>query len=293
MSSWEEVYNSLDVSSLEKYDYLYLFAGIDLDSSNMTRFGNRVGVFPKDSGQMKFESHGKIFTNILAMLKAHKLYNIPIHEYQYDTGEISLTLFHKDFTPDAKLYSSYYNHDIEEYGIKRMDSLQYYFNKLDEKNKDYNSIFSTEKDFDFAFAFTVLRTSGRKNYTDFITEVSKCFNKSKLYTKNHFTGVDTSIDSDLYSEIIERSHFTMILPAYDRKSFAIDRFITALHSDCLPLIHPDANYQVIEKSYDVSLQDLLLDSPSKAATFTNDKRDALLSFYKNKFLKFENPLTSF
>ena len=290
MASWEEVYNNLDVTPLKDYDYLYLMAGIDLHSSGMTRTGNRVGVFPRDKGQLKFVSHGKIFTNVLAMLKANREYSIPLHEYQYDTGEISLNLFHQDYVPISELYASYYNHDLPSYGIQRMDSLQYYFQN---KRQTSYSLFTTQKDVDFCFAYTVLKTSGRKDFPVFIDELAKEFSNTKIFTKNYFTGVDTSIDSDTYSEFVERSRFTMILPAYDRNSYAIDRLITALNSGCLPLLHSECNNEVVEKSYNVDLSPLVIKLPSDVRRFPEHVRLELLEYYQDKILRVERGLVNF
>ena len=289
MSSWEEVYKNIDVTPLKKYNYLYLFAGIDLPSSGMTRFGNRVGVFPKDRGQIKFVSHGKLFVNVLALLKAHREYEIPIHEYQYDTGEIALPLFHEDYRPEPAKYASYYNHDVPEYGIQRMDSLQYYL--ADQRSR--NTLFSVDKDIDFTFAYTVLKTSNRQDFPQFVDGVASKFKNSKVYTKNYFTGVDTSIDSDLYTDLITRTRFTLILPAYDRKSFAIDRFLTSLNADCLPLLHKDGNMNIMESSYGVSLDKLVISHPDDVKKYTEDYRLELLEYYKDKFLKVEKGLATF
>lgn len=288
MSSWEDVYNNIDVTPLKKYDYLYLMAGIDLHTSGMTRFGNRVGVFPKDRGQIKFVSHGKIFVNVLAMVKAHKVYGIPLHEFQYDTGEISTSLFHKDYRSDDNNYASYYNHDVPEYNIQRLDSLQYYL-----KENNLRFPFTTEKDIDFTFAYTVLKTSNRQDFPQFIDAMAKNFKVSKIYTKNYFTGVDTSIDSDLYTDLITRTRFTFILPAYDRRSFAIDRFLTSLNSDCLPLLHKDGNMDIMESSYGISLDRLIIREPDDVKRYTEDYRLELLDYYKSKFLKVEKGLVNF
>lgn len=288
MSSWEEVYNSIDVSPLRQYDYLYLIAGIDLHSSNMTRFGNRVGVFPKDNKQMTWLSHAKVYLNVLALLKAHRTFGIPLHEFQYDTGEISCRLFHEEYRPYPELYASYYNHDVPEYDIVRIDSLQYYLQK-----SKVNPLFVADKTIDFTFAYTVLKTSKRQDFPVFVNGVANMFPVSKVFTKNYFTGVDTSIDSDLYTDIVSRSRFTMILPAYDRKSYAIDRLLTALSLDCLPLIHHEANNSVVESSYNISLQPLTITDPGDVTRFTESVRLELLEYYKSKLLSVERKFIDF
>ncbi len=276
--NWAELYTALDVSNLKQYAHLYLMAGIDLHNSDMTRFGKMVEIFPISNGQLKFLSHGKIYVNILAMLKAHKEYGIPLHEYQYDTGEIPLSKFHKNYLPENN-YVTYHNYDIPEYDVHRMDSLQFYLNDVKTE-----SFFDIDKDIDFTFAYTVLKTSNRQDFPKFVDAIATNFNSTKIFTKNHFTDVDTSIDSDIYTELIKRTKYTMILPAYEKKSFAIDRFITALDSDCLPLLSGKCIINDVESSYDASLTDLLINDVNDVKKFSENNRQELLQYYKDKFL---------
>jgi hypothetical protein len=96
-----------------------------------------------------------------------------------------------------------------------------------------------------------------------------------------------------YTDIISRARFTMILPAYDRKSYAIDRLITALSLDCLPLIHGDSNNEVVESSYNVCLKPITINSSDDVNRFTESVRKELLEYYKSKFLIVEKKLNSF
>jgi len=283
MKTWDEAYDKLDASLLADNDHLFIFSGIDLYRSNMTRFGKRVNVFPKDSGQLKFRSHGKLFTIILAMVKANREYGIPLHEYQYDTGEISTNLFHPDYRPLKDLYHTYHNYNIPTYDIHRMDSLQYYLNSKENGIFD----FEPEKTVDFSFAYTVLKNSKRKDFPEFVNAVVSNFEENRIFTINDFTGVDTSIDPETYYRLIRSTRFTMILPAYERISFAIDRFITSLHCNCLPMLVSGCPVDDVESSYGISLKELIIEKPEDVKRYTESVRIELLEKYREKFLKYE------
>lgn len=275
MSSWMEIYDSLDVSSLKEYKNLYLIGGIDLWRSNLTRKSKRVGVFPNDSGQIKFQSTGSHCVNILALLKAHRTYDIPLHELAFDPNEMSVDLFHEDVKPTEK-YNLYHGYDIPAYNIKRLDSFQYYLNN---KNSIFDSNYS-EKQFDFTYGYTVLQKSDRNKYIKFVNDVSSKFEKTNIYVRNDVTGENTLVDRDVYLDKIGLSKYTIMLPSYDTHCFSIYRFIESLYHDCLPLLHSDNNIEDVQKSYDVDLKMLITDK-----MFSEKERLELLNYLKEKFMK--------
>jgi hypothetical protein len=159
MEDWMAVYNSINPISLKDYNALYIIGGLDLHRSNLGRFENRVGVFPRDRGQLKFESCGIHLVNILAMVKAHHEYGIPLHELAYDPNEMSCDLFHPDIAPvKDKNYYLYHGYDIPKYGAHRLDSLQCWLEDSIQPlfPEDYSN-----KLYDFTFGYTVLKNSGR------------------------------------------------------------------------------------------------------------------------------------
>jgi hypothetical protein len=273
ISLWEEFYHELNVEALSKYKELFLIGGIDLWRAGLTRFGKRVGVFPKDKGGLDWDSHGKIFANVLALLKAHNVYGIPLHEFAYDPNEIPLSKFHSDFTPKGP-YHTYHGYDIPDYGIKRLDSSQYYLQQ--------NPAYIYPKSQDFVFGYTVLEGSNRINHVPFVDKMSPNFGISQIFVKNKIQNIDTFVDFTRYQMEISKSKYTLILPAYDEKCFSIFRFLEAIHRDCLPLIHPGCHVKDVEQSFGVSLSPLIRDTP-----FSSSERDELLSEYKGKMLKFE------
>ena len=258
MKSWMKVYDALDIDKLKIYDKMFIIGGMDLWRSGLTRFGKRAGVFPNDSGQIKFQSVGVHCVNILAMLKAHNEYGIPLHEISYDPNELSAGLFHPDVAPKNDYYV-YHGYDIPKYNILRLDSLQKHFESRPFK------MFKRDKITDFTFGYTILEKSDREEFTGDIQNMVSQFDTYNLYVKDYQTDTDTTIDGDMYLDKLEESRFTMMLPSYDRHCFSGYRFIEALYQDCLPLIHPACNITDIQKSFDVDLSALVTSKvPSEA-----------------------------
>jgi hypothetical protein len=272
MPSWMDIYEALDVSTLSEYNALYIIGGMDLWRSELTRTGKRAGVFPKDNGQIKFQSVGIHCINILALVKAHNQYNIPLHELAYDPNEICAGLFHADVVPKEN-YHLYHGYDIPKYNIKRLDSLQHYL-----LNKP-KGLFTKDKITDFTFGYTILENSNREDFKQEIDHISSQFKTVNLYVKDYQTGNDNTIDGDSYLDKIEESRYTYMLPSYDRNCFSGYRFIEAIHHDCLPLIHPACNIIDIQKSYDVDLLPLITNKP-----FEEKDRIELLDHLKKKIM---------
>lgn len=274
MSSWMDFYESIDVSSFEQYDDLYLMGGVDLWRSGLTRNGKRSNIFPQDRGQINFVSTGIRLANILALLKAHNTFGNRLHELAFDPNEMPLSQFHSDVRPKRN-YFTYHGYDIPKYDIKRLDSSQYMFNSL-------TSWFEADKKYDFTFGYTVLQDSKRAKYIDWVNRMYKKFDSANLFVKSDCDMPDTSVDRSVYLNKIEQSRFTLMLPSYDENCFSIYRFIESLSKKCLPIIHQSCILDDVEKSFGVDLSPLVVDEP-----MTESKRLELLDLYIKKFMVFE------
>jgi len=278
MKDWMQVYDAINPIFLKEYSALYLIGGLDLHRSNLGRFENRAGIFPRDSGQLKFESAGIHLVNILALLKAHHTYNIPLHEIAFDPNEMSCDLFHQDVAPRSN-YTLYHGYDIPLYAAKRLDSLQYWLKKQVD-------LWETDKTIDFTFGYTVLKNSGRDHYPQTIDQVSNQFASSKVFVKNEYTGENTHVSGDVYLNHIKASRYTYMLPSYNAHCFSIYRFLESIHHDCLPLIHSDCNITDVAASYGVEaifkiLQNGSVPSESDRLSILNTLKEKMLGFDKS------------
>jgi hypothetical protein len=273
-ATWMDVYNEIDPVFLKEYDALYIIGGLDFHNSNVGRGLNRQGVFPHDKGQINFESLGNHLTNILAMLKAHREYGIPLHEMAFDPNEMSCDLFHSDVAVGSNYYL-YHGYDIPLYNASRLDSLQYHL-----ETNQINPLFEEENDkiYDFTFGYTILKNSGRAHYPAYIDTIAAQFDRSNVYCKNEEVDpvINTHIPGNEYLEKIKRSRFTFMLPSYNAHCFSNYRFVESIYNDCLPLIHPNCNLTDISQSFNIDLTPLVVTTaPSES------DRLALLETYKN------------
>jgi len=274
MSNWMEFYDALDVSGFEQYDDLYLMGGVDLWRSGLTRNGKRSGIFPKDKGQINFVSTGVRLANILALLKAHNTFGTRLHELAFDPNEMPMGQFHADVAPTEN-YWIYHGYDISHYDIRRLDSSQYQF------NSEFK-LFEADKNYDFTFGYTVLQSSERAKYIEWVNEMAAKFSKANLFVKSDCGDEDTSVSRPVYLNKIEQSRFTLMLPSYDESCFSIYRFIESLDKKCLPIIHKSCILSEVEKSYNVDLSHLVVDE-----SMSENRRLELLDYYIEKFMVFE------
>lgn len=275
---WAEIYDEIDVSMLSNYTHFIIFGSILSEGSNLRRNEKRKGVFPYDAGQIGFISVGVTVYYSLAIAKAAKLYNIPVHEMVLDPQEFSMDQYHLDYIP--KMHHLYHGVDIPEYNMKRLDSLQYYLNNKQESFM--SSLTETKKEYDFTFGYTVL-TLDRGVYS--LEDIFEKFEKKNIFIKNKFTDENSFIPRDEYLKYIKKSYYTLIIPSYDKKSISVYRIIESLYEDCLPLLHPDVNISDIETSFDVDMTPLVI--KEDWTKFSASKYQELLTYYKQKFLTYE------
>lgn len=275
LSDWYSVYCTLDVRCLQEYDSLHLIGGLDFHNSNLGRSLSRRGVFPRDRAQMKFQSTAAHLVNILALVKAHRDFGIPLHEIAFDPNEMSCDLFHSDVAVRDN-YHLYHGYDVPAFRMKRLDSLQHHF------SKDAVTLEESEKVFDFTFGYFILDDSGRQHYPAQINEVASQFARKNLYCKNEYTGENTIIAGDAYLEKVKQSRYTYMLPSYNKHCFSIYRFVESIKHDCLPLIHRDCNIEDVSMSFGVDLSVLV-----RSDAFAESDRLELLDVLKQKMLVVE------
>jgi hypothetical protein len=276
LKDWDEAYEKIDITPLKDYKNIFIFGGLLSEGALLKRGSKLDGVFPfRCRGQLKFVSVGVHICYTLALLKANREYGIPIHEVIFDPQELSIDLFHENYRP-PKNYYLYHNYDIPKYNVKRLDTLQYY-------NKS-NPQELVDKDYDFVFGFTII-TKDRLPQLEKTNKITSMFENKKLLITNKFTGEKNFIPRRDYLDLIKRSKYTLVIPAYDDKCMSILRIVESLDLDCLPLIEESCILGELEKSYDVDMSPLIVDSNFKL--FSEEERIRLLQYYKSKFCKFE------
>lgn len=242
---WMQVYRGLDPRPLKRFKTLFIMGGLLSTGSQLGRHLKRAEVFPHDRGQLRFQSQALNLINALWILKAHNDFSIPIHEWAIDPLELSLDRFHDDVAPKSR-YQLYHGYDIPDYGARRLDNLQYFYERHPEPVPE-------DKPLDFVFGYTMLKGTSREAYRKDIQRVLKQFpsGRRKIFARDDAQGIDTLVCKADYLNALAQSKYTLVLPAYDQQQFSISRFQEALHVDCLPILHEDVNAKDVERSFRV------------------------------------------
>lgn len=271
---WMRVYRRLDPRPLKPFKSLYIMGGILSTGSQLGRHLRRADVFPNDRGQLLFQSQALNLINVLWILKAHNEFGTPLHEWAFDPLELSLDRFHFDVAPRAR-YQLYHGYDIKEYGARRLDTLQYFF-------ESQSQLPLGDKPLDFVFGYTMLKGTSREAYRKDIQRVFKQFSshKRRLFARDDALGMDTLVSKAEYMKAVAQAKYTLLLPAYDQEQFSIYRLLEALHVDCLPILHEDVNAKSVERSFRVDLSGL------RRLPRSERQRREILDDMKRKFLPF-------
>lgn len=209
--------------------------------------------------------------NIYICLRVSQKYNIPIIHDLVDPQERQfeeIPMF-KDIN-----IKKYFGYDIPRMNLNRLDILQQVY-------KDESTRISNEKLYDFTFGYTVL-TEDRIPPNDINSLFGK-FNNPNIYCKNTLTGHNNFVEYDKYIDMISKSKFTLIIPAYDKSSMSFYRMLEALNVDCLPLIHHECFTAELEKSFNIDdIRDIIINIDYEIPS--EEKRLELLKKYKDIFL---------
>lgn len=230
-----------------------------------------------------------IYPTLHVLMSANK-HNVPVHVIIFDPDEIRLN---NSSVMEPGLVTSYHGYDSEIVRAQRLDSLQYsylqegsgfsaFFKEEIEKTKDFTfgmSISSVQRAHVFQKVQTALSTLDDGSYNFFIR-----YPEMKL---------DTEVPRAEYMHHVERSRFTLVVPAYHPQAFSIYRFIESLNVGCLPLIGEDVVIHEVEKSFGIDLKPLVTEYSrlgEKIAGFDEETRINMVEHYKSKVLVFEKKL---
>lgn len=281
--TWEEVYDSLDPYPLAIYDKLFIMGGIHFPQSNLSRGTERASKFPiGDKGQLKFQQVAKHVVNVMIMHKAHVHYKIPLHEFCYETDEMTTSDWQVPQMPSH--HHKYHVYDIPRYDMKRLDSLQYYFKHKPTRPLDW----PPRKVYDLIFGYTLYANGNRPAYVDWINQTAKKFTTKQIYVKDAIEKEkSTIIPFEAYLHKIEQAQYTLVIPSYDSNTFSMYRFIEAIQRNCLPILHPECNVTDAEKSFGINLKQLMVDDTMDLARILAVDRNGLIEYYRQKLTKFE------
>src|SRR5699024_4748787 len=141
-------------------------------------------------------SLGIQYINILAILKAHREYGIPITEIMHDPGEASLNLIETErLKINPEKYELKFNYAIPKYGVEKLDMMQYYL-----KNRKYDAsnitrlFFESPTKYEFTFGYTVVMEDRNVNDDELVKLIHSKFNNPNIFVKHKFKGINTFVN---------------------------------------------------------------------------------------------------
>jgi hypothetical protein len=270
---------------------IFIFGGLLSDATAITRKHNGMNRILNTWQQMNFDANGTYISGFFQLVKLSRERKIPFHEICYDPCENSISQL--DYKPYK--YTCYHGYDWPEYEFVRLDSMQ---KKLIEETDFFKE--DPKKCIDLCFGFTALTSDREAQYTQLMDSLEKQPNIDiKLFVKHKSLNIDTFVDRNIYLDNISKARFTLIIPPYDLKHFSIYRFIESIHLDCLPLITNDVNVLDFAKSFDIDLNILgeittgYSEIGKTIDEITENKRIEILTYFKNKCLKYEMKIRNF
>lgn len=231
---WQEIYDTLDISSLPKFDKI-----IDFGTPLSVSFKNiNYDKLYKSKNCFTFVSIKKLYKYIVITSKIALTQNIEIEHHIMDPQELNYLDLYSNI--ENFKYKRVFPYTSSLKNFTRDDTYLNYYKKNFIKN-DY-----TESDYkyDFTFGFTIVTKDRKTNLYDELNRVLKdndLLDTSNLYVLDKYNKIDTTINRDLYLNKISQSKFTLIMPAYDIETFSIFRYIESIYNGCVPLIL-DTNY---------------------------------------------------
>lgn len=237
-STWLEFVDKVDwIPTTAKFDAIFVYGGILSEASKMKRdFAGEYDKIISKQSYMNFMSVGHIIGAQLQLIKTANRLGIRIHELSFDPQEHSFDMI-KTYPPkDHRLYHGY---DIPSYNAHRVDTLTNYMALT--QGGTVSSLFdSDDKEYDLVFGCSI-SAKCRVHLRDKlkVMESSLSTAKVKFFIADNEMDIDTTVPRAEYLKYVEKSRFTLLVPAYDIKCFSVYRFQESLAVKTLPLIGSD------------------------------------------------------
>lgn len=248
--TWQDFYDELDVSYLKNYSlFVVYFPQIILqwgdDKKTNLNYDNL-----KYKSFLKFLSYGRELAALIAISKASEIYKIPLYQINFEVG--CLDLRNAGLKPfQYRKFHGYKYKDLE-----CLSSLPYYF----VNNTDPFFEYSTDKKYDFVYCGTY----DAKQCPHKIKEI-EIFKTNYLpkFETTYFKFIDQNSERmpyENYIDLLRQSKYTYITTSYIKEVFAIDRFVTAIFNDCLPLISEETNVADISETFNYDFNKLKINN---------------------------------
>lgn len=240
---WRDIYNDIDISTIPEVEKI-IEIGSALSAASFLRDGE-IGENKLFNNRAHFNylSIKAMKNTLMLTYKIAKERNILLEHHIIDPQEFN----YRDIDTDIK-YTRHFPYTSNSFNFTRDDS----FLEKYKKNRIHQ-----DKDIDFTFGYTIL-TEDRKN--NIHEEIQKQLESKtiQLFLRDKYNDIDTFVKKDVYLDYIARSRFTLIIPAYNDKTFSAFRYIESIYNDCIPIILDTNNISEAKES--LYIPDYLLTS---------------------------------
>jgi hypothetical protein len=285
--NWVAFYENVDwFSKIDNVEHVFLFGSMLSAATGWTRNKDKFKKHIETQNQFLFQSNSLPLSVALQLLKCANRVGAKFHEVVYDPDEASMKSLCNSVPTEC--VTCYHGYDDARYGFKRIDSLQYFLlNRSFVSPLEDSSVLH-----DICFGYTCAapaRESTFDKITDFLTEASTKY-KVRTYVYHNSRKINTLVSRDAYLRELRRSRFTLLIPAYEPKSFSYIRFIEAIWCGCLPLVGNDVYYQEFVKSFGIEDATFkrLIHTYNDIPPISESMRITLLQYFSDKL--FSTPL---
>lgn len=238
--NWRGYYDSINLENLPKVSKIIeVGSGVSAGTKLQDGQVNYEQFFDK-YGQWNYISVRNIRTFICLMTKISIENNIELEHYIRDPQEFNYNDIRSGF--EGLTVKRYFQYNSPLRDFKRNDAFLDYYKQF--LNKEF------KKTHKLTFGYSV-QTEDRISQ-----DIISIENKYNILVKDKYRKIDTFVDRDEYLNLISKSTFTLIMPAYDIETFSIFRYIESIALGCIPLIL-DNNY-LDEVKKDFYIPDILL-----------------------------------
>ena len=234
-NNWEEIKDVMDISHLPKFNKI-IEVGAALSTKNKLARGltNYKNLFHKREG-FTFESTKHKIKSIVLLYKILKANDCEFIHYLIDPQEFD----YNDIDSDLD-YHRFFQYCSTSFKFERSDQFL-------EAHKFRSEFYDNTKSRDFVFGYTVATKERNSNdYAQIEPQLEGLYYTMLL--KDKFKKIDTHVDKPVYLEYLRCSEFTLVIPAYEERSFSAFRYIEAIYAECLPIILDTNELDEVRKS---------------------------------------------
>ena len=249
LTDWDDIIDKIDIRPFRGFNRIYVWGGlINSVCARRPKQLKTIVTFPYQCSKV-WTSLGIQYINILAILKAHREYGIPITEIMHDPGEASLNLIETErLKVNPEKYDLKFNYAIPSYGVEKFDCMQYFLRH--DRNAGHAKLyFTAPRKYDFTFGYTVVMEDRNVNDDELVKLINSKFDNPNIFVKHKFKNINTFVSRDEYLDYIDRSDYTLIIPSYEKDQVSIIRIIEAVDRNCLPLFTEDNNWSALLESF--------------------------------------------